>query len=107
MTKRLVRVVDDLYEDRDLQLETLRGPNGEPSRFDFIRFDLVDIMETVAANFDQLPEIIPGRPDCRLLATKGRLASEVAVVGKLSPDGVIDLVQLDLCLDALPATVEG
>lgn len=99
MTRRPVRVVDDLFNDRDAQLATQRGPAGEPSRFDFLRFDLIEIIERVGRDFESLPEVIPGRPEYRMLATRGRLAAELSVIGHLAPDGVIDLIQLDLGLE--------
>ena len=50
------------FEDLDRRLPAERGPNGEPSTNDFQVFNLLRIMEDFAANWDGLPELIPGRP---------------------------------------------
>jgi hypothetical protein len=47
-----------------------------------------------------LPEIIPGRPQYRQLSTTGRLVPRISVVGQLAPDGAIQLVSIDLDLEA-------
>jgi len=38
--RRLVRVDQRFLEQLDAQLGEERGPNGEPSRIDFLRFEL-------------------------------------------------------------------
>jgi hypothetical protein len=100
VTRRIVRVTDDLFEDLDRYLGPERGPNGEPSAMDFLRLDLMAIVDVIAERFDQLPEAIPGHPEYRILITAGRLVPRVAVMGMLSPDGAIELIQLDLDLDS-------
>jgi len=37
--------------------------SGEPSSNDFQVFDLLRIVDRFATSFDDLPELIPGRPD--------------------------------------------
>ncbi len=100
MTRRIVRVTDDLFEDLDRYLGPERGPNGEPSAMDFLRIDLMPIVDAIAERFDELPEAIPGHHDYRILITAGRLVPRISVMGMLTPDGTVELIQLDLDLDS-------
>jgi hypothetical protein len=75
------------------------GPRGEPSTNDFQTLELLRIVERFAIGFDELPELIPGRSDYRILVATGVLVSRFAVVGQLAPDGAVELIQLDLDLE--------
>ena len=68
-----VRAAADFFEDLDRQLGTERGPDGEPSTTDFQTFELLNIVEQFATGFEQLPELIPGRRDYRVLIAAGVL----------------------------------
>ncbi len=70
-----------LLEDLDRQLAVDRGANGEPSSNDFQVFDLLRIVDRFATSFDDLPELIPGRPDYRILIAVGMLVPRFAVLG--------------------------
>ena len=48
--------------------------------------------------FDDLPELIPGRSDYRVLLTSGVLVRALNVVGQLASDGAIELVSIDIDL---------
>lgn len=98
--RRTVRATTDFFADLDRQLRPERGPRGEPSTNDFQTFELLQIVELFASSFDDLPELIPGRADYRVLIAAGVLVPRFAVVGQLAPDGGVDLVQLDLDLEA-------
>ncbi len=100
MTRRIVRVTDQFFEDLDNYLGPERGPNGEPSTMDFIRLDLMPIVDAFAGRFDDLLEAVPGHPDQRVLITAGRLVPRIAATGILTPDGEVELIQLDLDLDS-------
>jgi len=97
--RRVVRATASFFEDLDRQLGAERGTSGEPSSNDFQVFDLLRIVDWFATSFDDLPELIPGRPDYRILISVGMLVPRVAVLGQLAPDGAVELVQLDLDLD--------
>lgn len=71
-------------------------PAGEPSATDFHVFELLRIVERFAVGFDDLPQLIPGRDDYRILIARGSLVTAFAVVGQLAPDGAVELVQLDI-----------
>jgi hypothetical protein len=47
-------------------------------------------------DFDDLPELIPGRPDYRLLIAAGTVVAAVSVLGQLAPDGTVELVGLKI-----------
>lgn len=98
--RRTVRATADFFADLDRQLRSERGPHGEPSTNDFQTLELLQIVERFATGFDDLPELIPGRSDYRILVSTGVLVSRYAVVGQVARDGAVELVQLDLDLDA-------
>ena len=55
-------------------------------------------MERFASGFDDLPELIPGRHDYRILMTTGLLVRACSVVGQLGPDGAVEQISLELDL---------
>ncbi len=91
-----VRATLDFFEDLDRQLGNERGPNGEPSTNDFQVFELLEIVERFATGFADLPELIPGRSDYRVLISTGALVRAYSVVGQLAPDGAVELIALEL-----------
>ncbi len=94
--RRPVRVDLRFLEQLDAQLGEERGPNGEPSRIDFLRFELPAIEEDFALRFEELPEVIPGRPDYRQIITTGRLVPMIAIVGQVNADGSVLLLGVEL-----------
>ena len=94
--RRKVRATLDFFHDLDRQLLSERGPDGEPSTSDFQTFELLDIVEKFALDFDVLPALIPGRDDYRILISTGIVVRAYTVVGQLSPDGSVELVSLDI-----------
>jgi hypothetical protein len=94
--RRTVRATQSFFEDLDRQLPAERGPTGEPSTHDFQVFELLRIVEVFATSFDDLPTLIPGRADYRILITAGILVPRLAVVGQLVSDDAIELIELDL-----------
>lgn len=100
--RRPVRATASFFRDLDRHLGSERGPHGEPSTSDFQAFELLRIVERFATAWDDLPELLPGRPDYRVLIETGILVAATAVVGQLAPDGAIELVQLDIDVGASP-----
>lgn len=96
---REVRVDPGFFEQLDAQLGPDRGPRGEPSSTDFLLVDLPPIADVCSLQFDELPELIPGRPDYRVVITTGTLVSRLSVIGQLRGNSVI-LVGVELDLDA-------
>jgi hypothetical protein len=92
----VVRATLTFFADLDRQLRAERGPNGEPSTNDFQAFELLEIVERFATGFWQLPELIPGRTDYRLLIATGQLMRAFSVVGQLAPDGAVELISLEI-----------
>jgi len=95
-TRRIVRATPRFFDDLDRQLRAERGPNGEPSTNDFQVFELIRIVDRFAVEFDDLPWLITGRDDYRVLVMSGTLVAGFSVIGQLAADGAVELVQLDL-----------
>lgn len=96
--RRPVRATYGFFEDLDRQLSSERGPNGEPSTADFQTIELLRVVDRFAVRFDDLPELIPGRSDYRVLLISGVLVRALNVVGQLASDGAIELVSIDIDL---------
>lgn len=97
--RRVVRATAEFFDDLDRQLGAERGPNGEPSANDFQVFELLRIVERFATGWDELPELIAGRPEYRLFIGTGTLVAGFSVIGQLAPDGAVELAQLDIDRD--------
>ena len=59
-------------------------------------FDLFRIVETFATQFDELPELLPGRTDYRIVIGVGVVVARFAVIGQLAREPAVELVQLDI-----------
>lgn len=97
--RREVRATLDFFHDLDRQLRSERGPNGEPSTSDFQTFELLNIVEKFAVGFDDLPALIQGREDYRILISTGIVVRAYTVVGQVYEDGAVELISLDLDTD--------
>lgn len=86
--RRVVRATPGFFEDLDRQLPSSRGPNGEPGVGDFQAFELLRIVDRFAERLDELPAVVPGREDYRLLVIGGVLFPALAVVGQQPPVAV-------------------
>ncbi len=100
--RRTVRATSDFFADLDRQLPAERGPNGEPSTNDFQTIELLRIVDLFATSFHKLPALIRGREDYRILIGTGVLVPHFAVVGQMSADGAVELIQLDIDLGPGP-----
>ena len=94
--RREVRATLEFFQDLDRQLGGEREPSGKPSTNDFQTFELLEIVERFASGFDDLPELIPGRRDYRVLISTGVLVRAYSVVGQLGRDGAVELVSLEI-----------
>lgn len=91
---RDVRPLRDFYLDLQNHLLAERGEDGRPSRLDFQVYELAAILHRFSTGWDDLPQVIPGRADYRVLISAGSLVRSYAVHGQLAPDGVIELIKL-------------
>lgn len=98
MTRRVVRATPDFFAHLDTQLGDERGLAGEPSSADFQAYELLPIVEEFASRWDELPELIRGRQDYRLLIKTGRLIPMISVVGQLGSDGAVELTEVSIDL---------
>jgi len=78
--RRVVRTSSRFFEDLDRLLGSDRGLNGEPSVRDFQTIELLRIVDVFAQEFDDLPELIQGRRDYRVLITAGMLVPVITVI---------------------------
>ncbi len=97
--RRPVRATSAFFDDLEAQLGAERGPRGEPSVNDFQTFELLRIVEVFATGFEDLPELIEGRAEYRLLISTGLLVSRFSVLGQLASDGAVELISLELDLE--------
>lgn len=74
-SRREVCATQAFFEGLDDQLGDERGPNGEPSSYDFESYELFVIVERFAEDWDRLPELISGRSDYRVLVGTGTLGT--------------------------------
>ena len=65
--RRTVRVSPAAFDQLDSQLPQDRGPSGEASVGDFIVLELPAVVERFASSFDDLPEILEGPREVRIL----------------------------------------
>ena len=93
---RPVFVGGSFLDDLDRQLSADRGPAGEPSAADFLAIEMPDIVRTFAHEFDDLPMVVPDRPDHRVLIGGGSLVRGFAVTGQLRLDGSVELLELEI-----------
>ena len=87
------------FADLDRQLNSERGPTGEPSTADFQSFELLEIIERFATAFDDLPAVFSDHPDYRVLVAAGTLVRAYSAIGQLVSDGAIELLSLELDLN--------
>jgi hypothetical protein len=70
--RRQVVVTDEVFYLIDAALP--QAPRrGVPSRAQFISADLLEAVERFATGWDELPQLIAGRDDYRVLISRGRL----------------------------------
>lgn len=98
--RRPVRVDPGFLQRLDTLLPAERGPNGEPSRLDILRFELPAIEERLALRFQDQGEVVPGRPDYRMVIATGTLIPRIVVIAQLVADGSVVLLGLELDRDA-------
>jgi hypothetical protein len=90
--RRLVRTTSQFWATLDAAM-----PAGqEPSWHDFAAVDLPDIVERFAQIWDDIPALIPGRLDYRILIGTGRVVAFYAVEAQLAGDGSVELVGIEI-----------
>jgi len=94
--RREVRATQAFFEELDSQLGDERGPNGEPSSYDFQSHELFAIVERFAEDWDRLPELIRGRSDYRVLIGSGMVVRAFVVTGQLAPDQAVELTGIEI-----------
>lgn len=98
--RRRVRVAEAFFAQLDDQLGPDRGPEGQPSATDFLVLELPPVVDRFATDFEALPEIVDGFAAARMLIAPGLLVRAFAVYGLLLPDGSIELIGIEVDLNA-------
>jgi hypothetical protein len=81
--RRRVVFTDEVFYAIDAALPQAPG-RGLPSRAQFISADLLEAVERFATSWDDLPPLIAGRDDYRVLISRGRLVYAFVVEGQLA-----------------------
>jgi hypothetical protein len=74
---------------------------GSPSWHDFAAVDLPVIVERFVDGWDDLPPLIPGRVDYRLLIGAGQVVAFHAVEAQLAREGPVELVSVEIEIHGL------
>ena len=88
--RRVVRTIEDFWATLDLAL-----PAGtQPSWHAFAAHDLPRAIERFATEWEDLPPLVPGRSDYRLLIAAGEVVSVYAIEAQLASDGAVELIAI-------------
>lgn len=98
--RRAVRATTSFFDDLDRQIPSERGPPVNPQPMTSRSSKLIRIVDRFATGLDDLPELIPGRSDYRILISAEMIVALFAVVGQVAHYGAVELVQLDIYLEA-------
>ena len=63
---------------------------------DFETHELLRAVEEFATGFDDMPPLIPGRADYRVLIATGRLVFAYTILGQLARDGAVELTDIEV-----------
>jgi hypothetical protein len=96
MADRPVRILDSFYEHVFRGLPLGRGPNGEPSAYDFLDLDLPAIITHFTEHHDTLPRYLADHPGYKMLIGSGLTVYAYVAVSQLAPDGTVELIQIDI-----------
>lgn len=96
MPRRRVRVAESFFEQLDDQLAEERGDDGTPSRVDFVVYELPEVVERFATDWDALPALEPGLGGGRMVVQFGILVHAFVAYGLLMPDDSIELIALTI-----------
>ena len=90
--RRVVRTTSEFWATLDAAMPAGRAPSWH----DFAAVDLPDIVERFAEGWEDLPALIPGREDYRILVGAGRVVAFFAVEAQLARDGSIELIGVEI-----------
>jgi hypothetical protein len=88
VAERQVRFTDEFFNRLDLLLDEERGPDGTPSRTDFLVFEIPSIRDKLAEDYEAAT-LATDDPLVRVYVGGGRLVAGVAVYRTLASDGAV------------------
>jgi hypothetical protein len=95
---RLVRFSPSFFDDLDSQLPAERTADGLPSAADFLLYDLPRLRDLLARDFEGNTQAVEGAEPVRVLIQAGTLVRSVALYAIAAPDGVVDVIAVDIDL---------
>ena len=93
MPERLVRFTQSFFDRLDDLLPEERGAEGSPSATDFLLYDLPQIRDLLATDFER--NTLPVDPsDMRVYVGAGLLVRSVALYAILAEDDAVEVIWL-------------
>ncbi len=92
---REVRVSNAFFDDVDALFPPERGPSGQPSADDVIRFVLPSLIANIGDRYDGVSDL-SDTPGVRAFVLPGVLVPVVVVYAGELPDGVVYLLGLEI-----------
>jgi hypothetical protein len=96
--RRGVRATPEFFHAPEGRLPAERGADGRPTRADFEALELLRAVEVFATELDDLPELLPGQRDYRVLIGAGYLVTAFTIVGQPAADSAVELVDVEIDL---------
>jgi hypothetical protein len=91
-----VRLVVRTTPEFWVALDAAMPAGREPSWHDFAAVDLPGIVERFAGGWQDVPPLIPGRDDYRILIGAGQVVAFYAVEAQRARDGAVELVGIEI-----------
>lgn len=91
--RREVRTTTQFWAALDHELPA----GSSPSWHDFAAIDLPVAVEKLATGWDEMAQLIPGRPDYRVLIDTGQIAA-YSIEAQIRRDGAIELLGITVDL---------
>lgn len=96
MTTRRVRVAESFFDRLDDLLPAERPGDGRPSAADFLALDIARVVDLLADDYEGSTMPFGTQPDIRVLVASGALVTAFAVYVRLTEDGSVDVIYLDI-----------
>jgi hypothetical protein len=97
---REVRVSNPFFDDVDQLFPPERGPDGQPSADDIVRYVVPSLIAEIGERYDDVSDM-PDNPGVKAFVLPGILLPVVVVYAGEMPDGVIYLLGLETDTDPI------
>ncbi len=96
MTVRAVRFGGLFFDRLDELLPDSRAADGTPSSTDFLLYELPPVRDLLASDFENQTVAVPPGDEVRVYIASGVLVDRVALFARLTEDGVIEVLDIDI-----------